>query len=784
MTEAATPIYVALPAGEHGAITLVLTTTDAKKMTLFFNSNGERAIKAATVREFAELTFEENDPASDWFEIYTVADMLTFAKNAASFPFVGAKLMATIDMTDVEWTPIEGFSKIFDGNKDAGCKIVGLSAPLFGTTTATIKNLDLNVDIATHDAKYYDATSEAMSLGGLACIAGGPISNCVISGSVNWDATSSDYKYTFVAGVVAWAQEGASFTNVENKATVVTEKYNSTTFLGGICAMSGTSGGEYTITYTSCTNSGNLSVAKDEGTGQTNRNSYVGGIVGSNWTNMTITLCNNTGAVSHYDNYTKNCFIGGIFGCQFAQVATSINNCTNGGAIYSNTNCRENSYIGGVFGSLKTTGDNLDLSNLTNNGTVTIEGQNINRSIYAGGVAGYFTQGNSSALSISNWLNTNTLTMNAGGNYLYLYDETKSAYNLRMGGVFGEMNEGKGVGIDNFDNSGTVIYGSDAIFYGTVSSNPDMFIGGVGGYKVSGSISNCDNSGDIYLRAANANYHHNVGGVFGQSNSYSLETKNCNNEGNISVESTFETKRFRIGGIWGDLYCSVVNDCVNTGNITLNQQEKGNQLFLGGCIGYGYSRKSDDYFQVAGLENSGKITVNKAVAGDAAQICIAGIVASAQKIYGDTTYIKDCVNIGDIEVNLSTRFTNINIAGIMAHCNTTNANISYSGHKQHSDIKAIGFAGKVGMIEGIARADATKASNCKIGGRIAFAATTTEEEDANGGDPITVTTPTYTDVTASNWFNYIYNAAVTEEVATGDGCEWLSEKPAVPSANQ
>ena len=178
--------------------------------------------------------------------------------------------------------------------------------------------------------------------------------------------------------------------------------------------MSGTSGGEYTVSFTSCTNSGNLSVAKDEGTDQTNRNSYVGGIVGSNWTNMTITLCNNTGTVSHYDNYTKNCFIGGIFGCQFTQVATSINNCTNEGAVYSNTNCRENSYIGGVFGYLNTKGDNLDLSNLTNNGTVTIEGQNINRSIYAGGVAGYLIHGNSSALSISNWLNTNTLTMNAG----------------------------------------------------------------------------------------------------------------------------------------------------------------------------------------------------------------------------------------------------------------------------------------------------------------------------------------------------------------------------------
>jgi len=36
-------------------------------------------------------------------------------------------------------------------------------------------------------------------------------------------------------------------------------------------------------------------------------------------------------------------------------------------------------------------------------------------------------------------------------------------------------------------------------------------------------------------------------------------------------------------------------------------------------------------------------------------------------------------------------------------------------------------------------------------------------------------------MTAENWFNYIYLDAVTEEVATADGCELLTEKPAVPA---
>jgi hypothetical protein len=50
-------------------------------------------------------------------------------------------------MTDEAWTPIEGYAGTINGN---GYAIKGLTAPLFNTTSATIKGLhlrDLNISV-------------------------------------------------------------------------------------------------------------------------------------------------------------------------------------------------------------------------------------------------------------------------------------------------------------------------------------------------------------------------------------------------------------------------------------------------------------------------------------------------------------------------------------------------------------------------------------------------------------------------------------------------------------
>ena len=69
----------------------------------------------------------------------------------------------------------------FDGGKAEGFAIKGLSAPLFGTTSATITNVDL-VDVNITE-------SERIISGSLVCelAEGGSVSNCSVSGSYTYN---------------------------------------------------------------------------------------------------------------------------------------------------------------------------------------------------------------------------------------------------------------------------------------------------------------------------------------------------------------------------------------------------------------------------------------------------------------------------------------------------------------------------------------------------------------------------------------------------------------------
>ena len=98
------------------------------------------------------------------------------------------------------------------------------------------------------------------------------------------------------------------------------------------------------------------------------------------------------------------------------------------------------------------------------------------------------------------------------------------------------------------------------------------------------------------------------------------------------------------------------------------------------------------------------------------------------------------------------------------------------------NITAMGRSGKVGMVEGIARADATKASNCKVGGSLVYTIGKIMVDPGSVDEGIP---PTYKDgdlpgeLNSSNWFECIYSTAVEKAVAEGDGCSLLTEKPAV-----
>jgi hypothetical protein len=81
----------------------------------------------------------------------------------------------------------------------------------------------------------------------------------------------------------------------------------------------------------------------------------------------------------------------------------------------------------------------------------------------------------------------------------------------------------------------------------------------------------------------------------------------------------------------------------------------------------------------------------------------------------------------------------------------------------------------VGAIMGSSRADNIIASNCELGGAIAF--TTQTVEDSEGDTEVR---PVYQTLAPENYFNYIYGGTTQwAEGSNYDGCTFLSAKPTI-----
>ena len=779
--EVATPIYVALPAGEHGTISLVLTTDDAKKMTLFFNAAGANAIKAATVREFREFTFEENNVESDWFEIYTVADMLAFAKNAANFPFVGAKLMATIDMTGVEWTPIEGFTKIFDGGNpnaivegDNGICIKNLQGPLFAETSATIKDLKLvDINVTTSIA--------STSLGALAYKASAPISNVFISGNVSL-VTTTNNATIYAGGVVGYVGEGCSMTNVVNRANVSFKRNNHLPSFGGLVGVVA-SGFTTAFVLDNCHNYGSVTI--NSGTGVGSKNTYMGGLLGSYASATTLNNCSNHGDVYHGPINVKNRCIGGVIGRVYSSaVHLVLNNVHNYGNVTSEGKAGENAYVGGCLGYITsasgaesiTDANGYYWNNVTNSGEVSISG-NITRAVYLGGVVGYvFGPSTSLYANLNNIKNnaTGTVTMAAVANS---FTSTATTYTAYVGGCFGTVQQ---MNHTNSTNEAQVIWTEEAAFP-AITKDADITYGGVAGYHRYGAATNSKNSGALITKAANPTYHHHIGGCFGQISTYGKTIDSCENSGNISLVEGVKTWRCRVGGIAGvDYYSKDMVNCVNSGNIEYNPTEtSANQVYIAGIVGYLYSNDTA-VTSLTGCKNKGNITVKNGSKSLSADNYAAGIVGRAAKMT-EASHIKDCVNIGDITFEIPSTYTAVRVAGVIALPLTA---VVYDNLQSYANIKAIGHTNVSGIF-GVGRADNRYAMNSKVGGTICTETETiyVEEEKNDEGEIIKPGGPKDVDkkitIDGSNFHNYIYVTSTdwTWPDTTYDGGELLATKP-------
>ena len=165
----------------------------------------------------------------------------------------------------------------------------------------------------------------------------------------------------------------------------------------------------------------------------------------------------------------------------------------------------------------------------------------------------------------------------------------------------------------------------------TLSGNPAS----VGAVAVnSGTVENVTTFADISIEINGDS--ERIGGVVGTN--YSV-IKGCTNHGNIDVTGKAKKKPW-IGGIVGMMEsgCTGVEDCVNTGDITVDNSMVQTASGIAGILQGG---------NIIGCDNSGNITVTSSEAWS----YFSGIVSFVQ-IYADTpTEVSDCHNTGNFEVS-------------------------------------------------------------------------------------------------------------------------------------
>ena len=594
----ATPIYAAVPAGNYGNFAITLhTATD--KMTVKFNST-TKPIAVGMVREFKEFTYQANDVEAGGtvFEIDSKDALIEFATKVTDGSFAtsytAAAVVADIDMTGYEWTPIEGFNGFtFDGGKASGYAINGLTAPLFGSTNSTIQNVDLtNVNIASNGR---------LVLGAVACklVAGDSqslISNCHVSGSITVNNTAlipentNNYYGINIAGIVGTIAGGA-VDNCVNEANITITQLGSSESakalhpcVGGIVGAASVTG-DILSPITNCVNGSQ------------------GGV---------------TATIKYLDNHPNQLYlpqVGGIVGLSSDSNTADIKSNTNYAPIEFNANAAgdgaigyTSTCIGGIFGYSKGAVENND-----NHGKISVLGGNI-KAFYLGGVGG--------VAKTSSFKNNHNHNSNG-----ILVDTPVKFYSLNVAGVIGGVNGGGG-SIDGCTNNAPIV---------SKASTATDITAGSWYYRVSGvvtytnvAISNCENkangditvSGDVIIARNNAqpgvaitgvsSYHTTAGTIVNLTNRGDI---NINT--NMSLHSgitSWEHGKVCIAGVNGYNTRSM-RDLQNFGNITIGNTSSQISIVCNGLHIGGLVSQVSGSFSVTDLDkniNKGNITVNKA----------------------------------------------------------------------------------------------------------------------------------------------------------------------------
>ena len=760
----AAPVYLTVPAGDHGTYAITISTEAHAKMTVKFSS-AAKPVNAGSVREFSAFEYAANtNDDEDVFIIDSEEALVAFAKIAPTFyPRTKAVVKANIDMSKIEnWTPIASFGEFeFDGGSEEGYTITNVTAPLFEITAASIKNVKMtNVNMVITDLAHS---------GAIACDLYGNMTNCSATGTIEINNTTfapesvrgkyddinhaalvglahgasvsnctSDVDITItslceaeqsikaaVGGVVGGAiftTQGCSFDGLTNNGDIVyqctTQKAN--LYISGVVAKDGDGGGVDIAVIKNCTNNGNITSTKES---KVNDILLAGitGVIDAGPTVLCENLTNN-GALTH--NGTAVSFRAAGIATYWAHATAKNwhNTATGDITITTGAVVSESCYISGlVSGDLKTNG----MTNCDNSGNLTI-GDNITFNGYVrfSGIADTVTSEitpeitcwNNGALSIGYCNDSNT-------------DKNKGR--LYMTGLINTLNSGA---LKNCQNKAG----------GTITANvntwqKELMIGGLVAYQGNTSIedqvvslTDCENFAAIKISAVKAGGSY-VGGVSGQS--YADPDKNPNyivklvrthNSGTITLGGTTPGTS-NLGGLIGHINTphTEIEACENKEAATITYNASGDSTcHIGGLVGQNGAK----------MDTTITDSFNKATVKNDCIACtfnIAGIVGvhTSTTVSGaqNALTISNTTNSGDVLCKSgltgnATKTGRASVAGILGSSSSYNVTISNCHNTATVEYGTVGIADRVdiGGIYGRSANTGNKVIGCTNNGLVTF----------------------------------------------------------------
>ncbi len=715
-----TYIHAVVPAGEYGELYVTLYDEEGGVMYATIKTDETKPLVAGKVREFSNsIVYAATDSL---FVVKDAASLKAFAEQAATLE-KDVLFVADVDMTGEAWTPIEGYAKTVRGN---GYAIKGLTAPLFGTTNASIKGLHLrDVAIVTND----DPISAALARTVTANETTIPeISHCSVSGSLvvenpTYAAVGANSGNELVyAGLIA-RSFGAKVDNCVNNVSVT---INNLTKPGDTASIYGFYAGvvgwsvEHTRTdsskifndITNCVNNGAI-LLQDESVpdGVTTRAAYIGGIVArssdanaaklsGNTNNGTITVTSLT-----YNSGGRS-MVGGIIarGRHFSEFNNNVNSAKGKITIGPMTNV----YLGGIIGyNNNVAGEFLanlwSGSNCHNHADITLESNNYS-SIHVGGIAGViqywdFTNcDNTGNISVKTTAATAKTDYNIAG---WAGQYTGDSADARQPRPYYLTNSGT-VTVDLHDATmgttlrvaGLIAYSHAAVRNSTTyksakvtvkgkinqtvkaatftddSSETQATIGGFGGYFASTASYDCTVENDLEIDAiwsgTNASFVQ-IGGIVGRTHN---KLYTSTHTGNVTVNGTFSTVITNIGGCAGMTFWNN-KDFVNEGKVTITGAY--DALRVGGVTGSANHGASS-------LVNKGEVYVDATYNGTT---YIGGCLGYSSYDDKSDKACTNCDNYGKITV-MGTHATTseVDVAGVACYVTTkTKDNTELHNHE-------------------------------------------------------------------------------------------------------